>query len=1372
MNLHPADRKHLVEESAISEDVLTRHGVYTAETPEQLPEGFDRDRGGITPAIVFPRCDDAGTCVAQVKPRLGEDRDQPYRNHAGHESKYLVPKGSGSLLWSVRPVAEPSRVVLCEGTKQALSLASWAPEDVAVYSLAGCQNWKSDALPLPSLSAVSGADAVILLDGDAATNRRVFDAGMQLHGACANEGATSVRFVRLHTGDSRGIDDLLASRSPHRRGEFMSALLANTYPRPAERRPSAKSASGDGIDSDREQVIATDSQVADAYVSRYVETVQLCAGGGAARWVAFDAERGRWSFEKGSTLARTRVHDLRSHIQAITHTTDKDGLPVTLDETAWLETSTRLNAVLSEAATREQMHIDLDSFDAIPDTAYLLTVANGTVDLRTGALLEHNPAHYITQRSPVIYDPHATCPRFEGFLAEVVPEPEMREFLARLFGLALIGEVTEHRLPVFLGSGRNGKGALLRIASAVFGGYHAGIDKSLLIRTKFEEHSTVIANLWRKRLVTTEEFADSAQWDIPRIKELTGGDSLTGRFMRADSFTFIPSHTLILASNSWPSADITEEAFWSRVMRIPFEQQIERPDYRMESEIKTRELAGVLSWMVRGCQDYLEHGLGEPPQILVATQQARVESSVVGRFLHEQVEVTGSADDGITKNDLREGYLTWLRRAGPGGAPISMDRFVREIRSLNHPGLGESAVRVRRDANGSPCDRVTRYWTGLRWSDPGGRSPQWGPDDSPDGDQFGDSIDSSFSQVGARGDLWGPVNTRTTQREKAPYTGEGEGGSYRREEINRENGSPQVSGSPRPEAVNGPLVLDLETADARELFTRAPGEFVRLAGYTECPSDPSATRITEHPGELVAAIESGTGPVIGHNILGFDLLALATHHGLDLPALANSDRIRDTRLLAQLVDPPWAGKFKRNTRGYYSLDQVASRLGVAGKTDDLAALAKAHGGFDKIPTGDPEFREYLRGDVTAASAVAELLPVDDYARREHRVVARLAATSVTGFRVDTELLNQRLADGAQHRERLIEQLHTGYGLPLVDEKGKAMRSPAATTAGKNVLQEAFAHLGIRLPKTATGAPSLSKQTLTALRTKFADRPDVVGLCDLVLALNGIRTVYATVSEHLTGDRVHPVIWPGQSSGRWSVTNPGMTVLGKRAGKHVEREIFLPEPGEVLLAADLDQVDMRAVAALSGDREYRKLFEPGMDAHTEIARRAFGDASRREDAKAIGHGWNYGRSANAMIEQDGIDPEKAITFCREMAEQFPDVVAWQESVRAQARETELLDNGYGRTMRCAAGEAHTEAPALCGQGCARDMLVDGILNLPAEVAAMLRTVVHDELIFSVPADSVPEVSAAIREALTVECYGVPVTAGVTGPASNWGALYAK
>jgi DNA polymerase-1 len=156
----------------------------------------------------------------------------------------------------------------------------------------------------------------------------------------------------------------------------------------------------------------------------------------------------------------------------------------------------------------------------------------------------------------------------------------------------------------------------------------------------------------------------------------------------------------------------------------------------------------------------------------------------------------------------------------------------------------------------------------------------------------------------------------------------------------------------------------------------------------------------------------------------------------------------------------------------------------------------------------------------------------------------------------------------------------------------------------------------------------------------------------VLNLMGIitttRTVYATTLTYLAADgRVHPKVSMRQASGRASVTEPGMTVYGKHNGKHVEREVYVADDGEVLITCDASQVDMRAIAGHCQDPNYMAMFAVGRDAHSEIALQVFGSADFRQNAKAIGHGWNYGLGARKMIE-NGLDPMLVKTFMNGMA----------------------------------------------------------------------------------------------------------------------------
>ena len=559
--------------------------------------------------------------------------------------------------------------------------------------------------------------------------------------------------------------------------------------------------------------------------------------------------------------------------------------------------------------------------------------------------------------------------------------------------------------------------------------------------------------------------------------------------------------------------------------------------------------------------------------------------------------------------------------------------------------------------------------------------------------------------------------------------------------------------------------FDLETRSAADLYAPNPEPFIRLVGSW---GPAAGGHLDYDPTRILVAANSGE-TLCGHNIMGFDLPVLAHHHGLDMVALADEGRVYDTMIAAVLADPPPAGIPGERARALYALDVLGSKLIGAGKSSDLGALARKYGGFDKIPVDLEEFRRYLIRDVSLTKALADLYgPLNEYAVREHRVAARASQMGAQGFRVDVELLKARLAEGADLRTEKMAEAGRRLGI-----EGSLARRDS-----KEKLGAAFEAAGVVLPACKDGSPQLGKVVLQNVLKEHADNPEAVDLANLVLTVNGIRTVYQTVADHLVEDRVHPSVSMMQASGRWSTTKPGLTVFGKREGKVRERAIFLPEDGELILCVDLAQIDARAVAALAQDEAYLEMFAPGKDLHTEVALAVWGDASRRQDAKAVGHGFNYGLGANGLARQTGLDPATCTKLLGDLARRFPGVRRWQKRLRDQVERhpEHLVENGFGRWMRCDADRIYTQAPGLAGQGAARDLMMEGILRLDRRLLGMLRGVIHDEVVLSVPAKELEDVRQEVLKALQFEWapVGVPVfvQADAKNVGHNWAAAYDK
>ena len=578
------------------------------------------------------------------------------------------------------------------------------------------------------------------------------------------------------------------------------------------------------------------------------------------------------------------------------------------------------------------------------------------------------------------------------------------------------------------------------------------------------------------------------------------------------------------------------------------------------------------------------------------------------------------------------------------------------------------------------------------------------------------------------------------------------------------------------------VTFDLETGDAADLHRYPdPRKYVRLPGWAV---NDGPVQIQAFAPDLVAeAIRSGR-VVTGHNIMAFDLPALVRSGELtmtEVHQMAKDGRYLDSLLAARHLDPPMARDKGVDATRKYDLDTLGRKFELGAKTAKASDLAKQYGGYDQIPVEDPAYREYLTGDVELSRKLYHHLlsafggQVPPYLVREHRVAALAAQISYNGFRVDVPELQRRIAEIEARKAEAMEILAGKYGIPTHDAKGKPYKSPLGTKAGKAALEKALREAGAtsiwRTEK--TGEIEVGSDHMLHLSREYAHLGQVREIAKCVYRIVSARTVYETVARCLHPDgRVHPRVAFKQATGRWSLTEPGLTAMGKRGGRHVEREIFLPDPGEVILAVDLSQVDMRAVAGLSQDQAYIEMLTRE-DPHLEIAKALFGDPRMREKAKAIGHGWNYGRGIRAISEKEEIEPELVRQFDTSMRERFPRLVEWQTEVRALAESGALLDNGFGRPMRPDPGRAHTQGPALMGQGAARDIMMEGLLRLAdraPEVLPMLRAQVHDEIVLSVPEKDATDIARIVVEALTFEWKGVPILADASPFGQTWGHVY--
>ena len=324
------------------------------------------------------------------------------------------------------------------------------------------------------------------------------------------------------------------------------------------------------------------------------------------------------------------------------------------------QTDARIKAMLSLAWSESGVPFRASDFDADP---FLLTCANGTVDLRTGDLQPYRREDLITKLVPVPFDTGAACPLWLKTLELVFAgNAQLASFLQRAAGYSLTGDVSAQCLFFVYGTGENGKSTIVDTLLTLAGDYGRQAQPDLLMVHWGEVHPTGLADLCGARFVASIEVEEGRRLAEVMVKWVTGGDRLKARLMRQDFFEFQPTHKLWLVGNHKPVIRGTDHAIWRRIHLIPFTVRIAdvtKPDPHFRERLRA-ELPGILRWAVDGCLAWQREGLNPPVEVLAATEGYRQEMDVLGDFLAECC--VQESDATATLTELHDAYGKWCER--------------------------------------------------------------------------------------------------------------------------------------------------------------------------------------------------------------------------------------------------------------------------------------------------------------------------------------------------------------------------------------------------------------------------------------------------------------------------------------------------------------------------------------------------------------------------------------------------------------------------------------------------------------------------------------------------------------------------------------
>lgn len=302
--------------------------------------------------------------------------------------------------------------------------------------------------------------------------------------------------------------------------------------------------------------------------------------------------------------------------------------------------------------------------DQLDNDIWLLNCQNGTINLKTGKLQEHNPNDMITKITDTEYTPGATAPIFKKFLNRIFAEDqELIEFLKRAAGYSLTGSTSEQVLFPCWGSGANGKSTLINIICSAIGDYGTSTPMSTFVDRQAGAATNDIARMKGLRLITALETNTGGQLDEGTIKLLTGSDPVTARFLHKEFFEFMPTFKFWLGFNHKPVIKSQDHGIWRRIKLIPFEETIsdDEKDKDLPEKLK-KELPGILAWMIEGCLEWQRVGLKCPHVVEAATDEYRSDMDIFGDFLNTYC-VQGS-NYKVTSSLLYQKYRDYCYESG------------------------------------------------------------------------------------------------------------------------------------------------------------------------------------------------------------------------------------------------------------------------------------------------------------------------------------------------------------------------------------------------------------------------------------------------------------------------------------------------------------------------------------------------------------------------------------------------------------------------------------------------------------------------------------------------------------------------------------